>query len=431
MIRIGHACIVRPLLGALIGIWLVAAPLDAGNSGDRYRGRMMEILNEVSSLVKEHYYDPTLKNLDWKAAVDVARNRIREADNEGEMSAAISGLLARLNDSHTYFLRPHRLEPVIFGFRAKAFGDEVRIYEIMPGSPAEAVGLKNGDRILSVEDFVANRQLIDDEMRYFQYLDPHATMKLKIVRNGGEPKEYLINGKQPLTSTKEFRKLYEDYREEKEKLDEDLKLSVKEGEVTYLRFPSFMVSTSKANSLLKQAKTAASLVLDLREDGGGREDTMKDVLRHFFREPTPILTAISRDKKEEVIAKPEEPYLAAPLFVLADSHSASAAEVVARILQMTKRATIIGDVTAGKVNRGHVYGGIGGAVYVIPFGVSITVSRGVMPDGLELEGRGVTPDLKCLPTEEDLRSAKDPCLDRALELARDAASKGTVNSRSR
>ena len=117
--------------------------------------------------------------------------------------------------------------------------------------------------------------------------------------------------------------------------------------------------------------------------------------------------------------------------MLADSHSASAAEVVARILQMTKRATIIGDVTAGKVNRGHVYGGIGGAVYVIPFGVSITVSRGVMPDGLELEGRGVTPDLKCLPTEEDLRSAKDPCLDRALELARDAASKGTVNSRSR
>jgi hypothetical protein len=96
MIRIGHACIVRPLLGALIGIWLVAAPLDAGNSGDRYRGRMMEVLNEVSSLVKEHYYDPTIKNLDWKAAVDVARSRIREADNEGEMSAAISGLLARL-----------------------------------------------------------------------------------------------------------------------------------------------------------------------------------------------------------------------------------------------------------------------------------------------------------------------------------------------
>jgi len=66
---------------------------------------MMEILNEVSSLVKEHYYDPTLKNLDWKAAVEVARNRIREADNEGEMSAAIAGLLSRLNDSHTYFLR--------------------------------------------------------------------------------------------------------------------------------------------------------------------------------------------------------------------------------------------------------------------------------------------------------------------------------------
>jgi C-terminal processing protease CtpA/Prc len=98
---------------------------------------------------------------------------------------------------------------------------------------------------------------------------------------------------------------------------------------------------------------------------------------------------------------------------------------------MRKRATIIGDVTAGKVNRSQVFGGIGGAIYMISFGVSITVSRAVMPDGLELEGRGVTPDLKCLPTEDDLRSSKDPCLDRALELARDAASKGTKDSRSR
>jgi len=291
----------------------------------------------------------------------------------------------------------------------------------MPGGPAEAAGLKNGDRVLGVEDFVANRQLIDEEMRYFQYLDPHATIKLKIVRNGGEPKDYLINGKQPKTSSKEFRKLYEDYQEEEEKRDEDLKVSLKEG-VAYLRFPSFMVSTSKANGLLKQAKSAQSLVLDLREDGGGREDTMKDMLSHFFREPTPVLTAISRNKKEEVIAKPHEPYLAGPLFVLADSHSASASEVVARILQLNKRATIIGDVTAGKVNRAHLFGGIGGAVYMIPFGVSITVSHGVMPDGLELEGRGVIPDLRCLPIEEDLRSSKDPCLDRALELARGAAS---------
>jgi carboxyl-terminal processing protease len=427
----GQAFIIRPLLVALIGIWFLAAPLSAGDSGDRYRSRMMEILDEVSSLVKEHYYDPTLKNLDWKAAVDVARNRIRKADNEGEMSAAISGLLARLDDSHTYFLRPYRIEPVIFGLRAKAFGDEVRIFDLMPGGPAEAVGLKNGDRILGIEDFVVNRQLIDEEMRYFQYLDPHATIKLKIVQNGGAPKDYLVAGKQLVTSTKQFRKLYEGYTEEKEKQDEDLKVSLKDGGVAYLRFPSFMASTSKANSLLKQAASAASLVLDLREDGGGREDTMKDVLSHFFREPTPILTAISRDKKEEVVAKPREPYLAAPLFVLADSHSASAAEVVARILQMRKRATIIGDVTAGKVNRSQVFGGIGGAVYMIPFGVSITVSRAVMPDGLELEGRGVTPDLKCLPTEDDLRSAKDPCLDRAFELARDTASKGTKDSRSR
>ncbi len=401
---------------------LLAPPLaHAGNDGDSVRSRMMEILNEVSDLVKQNYYDPTLKNLDWKAGVEVARERIRRADHEGEMAAAISGLLVRLNDSHTYFFRPG--PEVVFGFSAKAFGDDVRIYEIMSGGPAEAAGLQRGDKIVAVEDFAANRKVFDDEARYFERTNPRLTLKLKIARSGAAPTDFTINGKQRATSSKDFVKLSREYYKEQEQRNTEGTVRLESGGVAYLRFPSFMLTPGKEGSLLKKAKEARSLILDLRDDHGGREDTMKEMAGHFLSDPTQLAVAISRDRQEQIIAKPRDPNLTAPLFILVDSHSASAAEVFARALQMKKRATIVGDGTAGKVNRSDIFGGTGGAVSFVFFGVAITTSKLVMPDGEALEDRGVVPDVRCVPTEEDVRLARDPCLESALLLAREAALK--------
>ena len=396
---------------------------EAGNSGDRYRGRMLEILNEVSDLVRRNYYDPNLKNIDWKASIEVARERIRKADHEGEMAAAISGLLVRLNDSHTYFLRPWRLQPVIFGFNAKAYGDDVRIYRIMRNGPAEEAHLQLGDKIVAVEEFAATRKFFDDEVRYFEYLDPRLTLKLKVLRDG-KVVEVVIIGKQPATSSRDFVKLYEDYKKEQVHEDEEGSTEIQDGGIAYLRFPSFMASPTRAQSLIKKAEMASVLILDLRDNSGGREDTMKEMASHFLQRETDLVTGISRNKSETIVIKPRKPNLTAPIFVLVDSHSASAAEVLSRVLQLRRRATIIGDVTSGKVNRAQLFGGVGGAVYSIPFGVVITVSKAVMPDGGILEDHGVVPDILCLPSEEDLRLSRDSCLQKTLDLAREHRSSG-------
>jgi C-terminal processing protease CtpA/Prc len=284
--QIGFAISVIGLMTILSGLRTFAGLARAAGEGDNVRSRMMEVLSQVSDLVKQNYYDPKLKNLDWKADVEVAQERIRRADHEGEMAAAISGLLARLEDSHTYFLRPMRLQPVIFGFRAKAFGGDVRVYEVMRGGPAEEVGLQRGDKIIAIEDFSTNRGLIDTEMRYFQYLDPRLTMKLKITRNGGVPQDFVIKGRQPANSSKEFVRLYEEYRKEENRQSKNNIVQYQNGEVIYLTFPSFEVSASEVNSILKKAKAARALILDLRDDGGGREDTMKNMVGHFFAQPT-------------------------------------------------------------------------------------------------------------------------------------------------
>ena len=409
-----------------LGIILASVSTRAGNSGDHVRSRMLEILNQVASLVQHNYYDPALKGIDWKGAVDATRQRIRTADNEGDMTAAISGLLSRLSDSHTYFVRPQRLQPVIFGFDAEAFGDDVRIFQIMPGGPAEAAGLRCGDRILGVQGFVANRKLIDDEMRYFEYLDPRLTLTLRIAREGSTPKDYIIKGKQPATSSKEFVKTYEEYKQQHLKGAANPSITEEPEGIEYLKFPTFMIPPTRADSVLKQTKDARALILDLRNNGGGRDDTLQEMASHFFDLPTEVMLAIGRDKKEELVVKPKRPEFTAPLFVLVDSHSASASEIMARILQLRKRATIIGDVTAGKVNLAHWFGGMGGAIYEIPFAVSITVARIVMPDGVELEDRGVVPDVRCVPMAQDLQVHRDVCLDEAVKMAQQTVSKGAA-----
>lgn len=410
----------------LLAVILTSASAQAGNNGDRVRSRMMEILNQVSTLVKQNYYDPALKSIDWKNAVDAARQRIRNADNEGDMTAAISSLLSRLHDSHTYFIRPYRLQPVIFGFDAKAFGDVVRIFEIMPGGPAEAAGLRCGDRIAGIDGFVANRKLIDDEMRYFEYLDPRLSLTLRIMRGENTPEDYVVNGRQPATSSREFVKTYKEYKEQYIKGIANPSITEEAEGIEYLKFPTFMIPPPKADSVLRQAKNASALILDLRNDGGGRDDTLQEMASHFFDQPTEVMLAVGRDKKEKLVVKPKHPEFTTPLFVLVDSHSGSASEILARILQLRKRATILGDVTAGKVNLGHWFGGTGGAIYEIPFGLSITVARIVMPDGLELEDRGVVPDISCIPTAQDLQAHRDVCLDQAMQLAQQAVSKGAA-----
>ena len=70
------------------------------------------------------------------------------------------------------------------------------------------------------------------------------------------------------------------------------------------------------------------------------------------------------------------------------------------------------------VNQGLIVEEKIGARFVMPFAVVITSAKLVMPNGEELERRGVIPDVRCVPTPEDLVRGVDPCLDRALALSK-------------
>jgi C-terminal processing protease CtpA/Prc len=89
----------------------------------------------------------------------------------------------------------------------------------------------------------------------------------------------------------------------------------------------------------------------------------------------------------------------------------------ARVVQLQKRGTVIGDRTAGAVMESIVVPFASGMARVTFYAMSVTVADVLMSDGQRLERVGVTPDETVLPTNEDLRSNRDPVLARAVTLA--------------
>jgi carboxyl-terminal processing protease len=409
---------------AILGLFCVLALMPATDATDDndpklIRWRMQRILKDVAYTVETSFYDPKLNGVDWKASVEAARQRIDQADRTGEMVAAITGLLARLNDSHTVFIPPGRTEHAVFGFDAKSFGDEVMVYDVMPKGPADEAGLQIGDQILAVSQFAATRADIDIMLRYFRFLDPVRALPLTISRGNSTQ---LITVKAELKSefSKDFSHLYDSYTREK-KRDFEPRAKDYEGGIVYLKFPSFAIRPSDAGSFVAKARDAHALILDLRENHGGDVETLKEVAGHLFNQGGKLADFIGRNTTVSVQVKPHKP-ISSPLFVLVDSHSASASEMLARYIQIMQRGKIVGDRTSGRVNAARIVPGTVGSIYSVYYALEIAIARVVMADGQGLEGRGVLPDDVCVPTNDQLRSGKDICLDRALELARGTGS---------
>ena len=159
------------------------------------------------------------------------------------------------------------------------------------------------------------------------------------------------------------------------------------------------------------------MILDLRGNGGGLEDTFLRMIGNFFDHDVKIGEVKTRKEAKPLLAKTRgDRTFTGKLVVLVDSESGSAAELFARVVQLEKRGTVIGDNSAGAVMLSKRMGHQVGADYFVPYGVSITIADIIMTDGKSLEHVGVKPDEIRLPTAADLAAQRDPVLAYALSL---------------
>jgi carboxyl-terminal processing protease len=153
------------------------------------------------------------------------------------------------------------------------------------------------------------------------------------------------------------------------------------------------------------------LIVDLRGNHGGLASAEEYFIRMFFDHDVKIFDKVERKKTSPEIVK-KGPYFPGKVIVLVDSESASAAEIFARVMQLEKRGTVIGDRTSGRVMEatGFYFASSG-----VDYGAEVTIANLIMTDGNRLEHGGVTPDEVAFPQPLDLASGRDPVLSRAAQ----------------
>jgi carboxyl-terminal processing protease len=220
------------------------------------------------------------------------------------------------------------------GIEFNIFHDTVRVLAVVRDGPSDSAGIKAGDRIISVEGKnVAGIKIASRDIKDRLTGEGGTTVKIGILR-GSEKKDFVITrGTIPIFS-----------------VEARYMVNSTSG---YIRLSRFSETTHKeftaaAGSLLKQGMK--SLILDLRENGGGILDEAAAICDEFLEKGKLIVYTRGKNPKSQrrLVATDKGSLTAIGLAVLIDENSASASEIVAGAIQDNDRGLIVGRRSFGK-----------------------------------------------------------------------------------
>lgn len=418
----GQMCALIAAFILLIASGVFRSTYSQSLSLDRDRGH--NILENVKNDIKKNYFDPGFRGIDLEARFKIADEKIKQATGLGQIFGIIAQVLVEFNDSHTRFLPPQWSSRTEYGWQMQIIGDKCYVTAVKPGSDADAKGLKAGDLIYAINSYRPTRETLTT-LRYIYYtLSPQKALQVVAQSPGGQPRQLDLmakvqQGKQVINLTEIGESDINDFiREvEREGRSNPHRYYDNDPDVFIWKMPRFNLSPDKVDDMISKARKHKALILDLRGNPGGYEETLLRLVGNFFEQDLKIGTLVRRSEKKPLTAKTrgKDPFKG-QLVVLVDSESGSSAELFARTIQLEKRGTVVGDTTAGAVMRARFFNHALGTDTVIPYGVSVTDADVIMTDGSSLEKFGVVPDVVLLPKGEDMAAKRDPVLARAAEL---------------
>ena len=334
-------------------------------------------------------------------------------DPELLREGAIQGMFDALNDPHsayidpdTYALSRDDFEGAFQGIGATVSKQEnyVVIVQPIPDTPAARAGLQSGDIILAVNGQDAENWSV--EQAVLEIRGPQGTSVDITIRrsDGSEETLTIVRDEIPVysvTTTPPTGRLLDEAGEEAD-------------EFAYIRILQFSRNTPQE---LRDAITAAEaagaqgLIIDVRSNPGGLlRETIE--MADMFLDDGIIMKQVDRAGNESVASARDGQFTQLPVVILQDEFSASGSELFAAALQEHGRATVIGAPSFGKGTVNHaVELSNGGAVYV-------SIARWLTPDGNQIEGRGITPDIAITLTLEDIEGQRDIAVFRAINVLR-------------
>jgi carboxyl-terminal processing protease len=322
-----------------------------------------------------------------------SRSGLRQAATILEFVTAAAGGL----DEYSAFLTADQLRDVYsqiegnfvgLGVELKADRGALLIVHVIPGSPAERAGIKDGDRIVAVDGHTTS-ELSTDEAASLLTGEEGSYVTVAAITPGQPKRELTVRREHvEVPSLEDVRIVDAKFAAEK-----GLNLSEEElaSGVAYIRIPAFQKTTSRdldAALWSLHGKGMRTLVLDLRGNPGGLLTAAVEVADKFLQEGG-IVSTRGRSPQEDFNYQAHYGGTwRVPLAVLVDHDSASASEIFAAAIKDNNRGAIVGERSYGK---GSVQGifplGYGGA------GVRLTTALFYSPNGQKIAKNGVTPNM--------------------------------------
>lgn len=306
---------------------------------------------------------------------------VEKVDNKTLMRAAITGMLAGL-DPHSEYLDKEGLAQLNedttgqysgLGIEVLQVDGGLRIVSPIDDTPAARAGIKPGDVIVKINGTLIDPQNVDDMFKQLRG-KPGSKIDLTIVHDKSDK---LID----LHLTRENIAIG------------SVKVRELEPGYAYLRISQFQEDTasdleSKLGELIKKNGAQKGAVLDLRNNPGGLVTAAVGVSDDFLDSGV-IVTTRGRlqDANMSFRAHPGDQLNGAPMIVLTNNGTASAAEIVSGALKDNHRALVMGQRTFGK----------GVVQTVLPLdathAVKITTARYYTPNGTSIQAQGIKPDI--------------------------------------
>jgi len=351
------------------------------------------VMSEAFHLVKTKYY-------------------VKDVNPEDAMISAINSFVHL--DPHSTFLDPKTYKQILQSTSGEFFGigvaiaqkmpdDEFLVFiDTIPGGPAEAKGIKAGDKLIDV-DGSAIRGLTTDEVSAKLKGPRHTSVTIKIMREHyPEPLVITIN-RDVVKEQNSFCYLF------------------KEPNICYLHLNMFTQNAvSQLSQLLKKSQNHNynGLILDLRNNSGGLLNSAVDIAELFLDSKS--LVATTKDRNNTVIEhfrtqKNPTTNASLPIFILMNNYTASAAEILAGCLKV--HSDKVAQQSGGKKQNkllvflvGTRTFGKGSVQELIPISndcaVKLTTALYFLPNDETVQGIGIEPDIKIeqkLPPTEQMQ----------------------------
>lgn len=330
-----------------------------------------------------------------------------DVDEEKLKEGAIKGYIEGLGDPYTEYISANEMEDYLSDTMGNFVGigiymvkntekGKIQVLAPIKGSPAEKAGIQAGDLILTVDgvDYSADEMTIASNKIKGE---EGTTVTIEVLR-GTETKKYEL-------------------KREKVKVNQ-VEGKVLSNNIGYINFTSFDETTAddfkaKFEELNKQG--IKSLIIDLRNNGGGIVDQALQIADYVADKDSVLLYEVDKNNKETVKKAKTDPIINMPIIILTNENTASASEILAGALKDLGKAKTVGTTTYGKGVIQQILKLSDGS------GLKVTIEEYQTPNRNKIHKIGIAPDEEVkLPDSVtnvlNVTESEDTQLQKAIEM---------------